>query len=38
MKEVFGEMLDVPPITPDMEYLPSPESLKNKILVKGRKV
>jgi len=38
LKETLGEMLDVPPVTPDMEFLPSPEALKNKILIKGKKV
>jgi len=38
LRDTLGEMLDVPPVTPDMEFLPSPEALKNKILIKGQKV
>ena len=34
MKEVFGERLNVPDPDPNKEFLPSPEELKGKVLVK----
>ena len=38
MKREFGVMLDVPEVDESKEFLPSPESLKNKILLKHRKL
>jgi len=34
MKEVFGRKLCTDKVDPGLQYLPSPESLKHKILVK----
>ncbi|XP_034242163.1 1-phosphatidylinositol 4,5-bisphosphate phosphodiesterase delta-4-like [Thrips palmi] len=37
MTDVFGDLLYLDPVSPDMETLPSPEQLKRRIIIKGRK-
>lgn len=35
--DVFGDLLYLDPVSPDMEVLPSPEQLKRRVIIKGRK-
>jgi len=38
LRETFGEQLLLEPLTENFEQLPSPEALKNKVIVKGKKL
>uniref|UniRef100_A0ABM0M3I5 Phosphoinositide phospholipase C n=1 Tax=Saccoglossus kowalevskii TaxID=10224 RepID=A0ABM0M3I5_SACKO len=38
MGKIFGKNLYMRPVTPDMKALPSPEQLKHKIIIKGKKL
>jgi hypothetical protein len=38
LKEVLGDLLYTKDVTEDMKYLPSPEELQGKILIKAKKV